>query len=84
MSNHSTKQYTVTFTYNITVPHNRYLNMQTADEKPNAWNDRKAVDCRMLNNIRFSSFFVGFRPFINRVNYEMKIHFNNFFFNYYV
>lgn len=50
--------------------------MQTAEEKPNALNERKAVDCKILNNIRFSSFFVGFRPFINKVNYEIKYRFN--------
>lgn len=46
-----------------------YLNKHNADENPNAWHDKKAVDCKMLNIVRLSSFFVGLRPFINRVSY---------------
>lgn len=42
--------------------------MHSVAENPNPWNDRKAVDCKMPNSVLLSSFHVGFRPFINRVN----------------
>lgn len=46
--------------------------MHNVDEIPNPWHDRKAVDCKIPNNVLISSFFVGFRHFINRVNCNIK------------